>query len=95
MYLKDQKLFYDTDSPSMLIIPCLTFQHVMDWARDDTTAIAYDALVLTFGENQPDAAETLKLAKAECTAHELEDARALLEQFVKGVAGSVLAKRCP
>lgn len=92
MYLKDQKAYYDTDSPSMLIIPCLTLQQVMDWASNGTTSIAYDALVFTFGAKQVTAATILLHVKAECTAAEIENARDLLQTFVKGVAGSLLTK---
>lgn len=94
MYLAGQKSFYDTDSPSILIIPCLPFQQVMDWATEDTTAIPYDVVVLTFSDKGRRAAGTvLQMTPRQCTLRELEDARVLLEIFVKGVAGCLKTKK--
>ena len=59
VYLRDQGTYYDTDDPSILIIPLLTLQQVMDWATDATSAIEYDVMEVTFGNNSTDASANL------------------------------------
>ena len=93
VFLEKQGQYYDTDDPSILIIPLLTLQQVMDWATDDTTsAIEYDVMAVTFGEKSEEASAILTHALHECTPSEIELGRSLLETFVVGLAGSLKSK---
>jgi len=89
MYLKSQGEVYDTDNPSMLVIPLLPLKQVMDWAMEGHQE-PYDILTLTFGPRSRRAAKILETAPQECSDNEVEEARQLLETFVKGVAGSLV-----
>lgn len=88
VYLNRQETYYDTDDPSILIIPLLTLQQVMDWATDATSAIEYDVMAVTFGVNSSPASKSiLAFALQECTAGEIENGRSLLQTFLLGLAG--------
>jgi hypothetical protein len=92
VYLREQGTYYDTDDPSILMIPLLTLQQVMDWATDATSAVEYDVMAVTFGDNSTAASANLAFALQECTHTEIETGRSLLETFLVGLAGSVKAK---
>ena len=89
MYFKDQRIYYDTDKPSVLVIPLLPFEGIMDWGKEGNQT-PYDVLTITFGEKKIRAGKLLGMALGECSVREIDHARALLETFVKGVAGSLL-----
>jgi hypothetical protein len=89
MYLKDQGKLYDTESPSILVIPLLSLDQVMDWAKEGNQK-PYNILTLTFGPRARGASTILSYAPQECNQQEIEQARDLLETFVKGVAGSLV-----
>ena len=90
MHCLGQKLYFDSEDPSMLLIPCLPFDKVMNWASNKETATEYNCLVMTFGEKKRRAAETvLKRVPGECSKEGIHDARELLTKFIKGVAGSL------
>lgn len=66
----------------------MPFDKVVDWASSKETAIEYSCLVLTFGEKKRrDAQNVLQRVPGECSKQEIDDARALLTKFIKGVAG--------
>lgn len=90
VYCSSQKMYFDSEDPSMLLVPCLPFDKVMDWASNKDTPIDYDCLVLTFGEKKRRAAQNvLQMVPGECSKEEIDDARELLTRFIKGVAGSL------
>ena len=89
MYLKSQGEVYDTENPSILVIPLLPLEQVMDWAMEGHQE-PYDILTLTFGPRSRRAAKILETAPQECSDNEVEEARQLLETFVKGVTGSLV-----
>ena len=84
VYCSGQKVYFDSEDPSMLLVPCLPFDKVMDWASNKETAIDYDCLVLTFGEKKRSAAESvLQFVPGECSKEEIDAARDLLTKFIK------------
>lgn len=91
MYFKGQGTYYDTEHPSVLVIPLLSFQEIMDWGKEGHQT-PYDVLTITFGRKRIRAGKLLTLALDECSTEEIVQARGLLETFVKGVAGSLLNK---
>eukprot|EP00523_Entomoneis_sp_CCMP467_P023321 CAMPEP_0168831960 /NCGR_PEP_ID=MMETSP0727-20121128/2309_1 /TAXON_ID=265536 /ORGANISM="Amphiprora sp., Strain CCMP467" /LENGTH=461 /DNA_ID=CAMNT_0008885225 /DNA_START=21 /DNA_END=1406 /DNA_ORIENTATION=- len=91
MYFHQQETYYDTEHPSVLVIPLLSFKEIMDWGMQGHQT-SYDVLTITFGEKRKRAGQLLTLVLDECRLDEIEQARALLETFVRGVAGSLLNK---
>ena len=89
-YLKLQGEFFDTETPSILVIPILTLPQVKNWAQSAEVATEYDVLAVAFGKaSRLVHQEVLKYSPERCTAADIELARALLEAFVKGIAGSI------
>ena len=75
MYCSNQKVCFDSEDPSMLLIPLLPFEDVMAWASNRKTAVGYDCLVLTFEEKRRRAAQgVLTRVPAECSEEEIDDA---------------------
>ena len=53
MYCSDQKVYFDSEDPSMLLVPCLPFDKVMDWAIKGVADSLKDSDVLeSFTEKQ-------------------------------------------
>ena len=48
----DQGTYYDTDDPSILLIPLLDLQDVMNWATDEAHAIDYNVMAVTLAISQ-------------------------------------------
>lgn len=88
MYFKDQGVIYDTEDPSVLVIPLLRLDEIMGWSQEGNQA-PYNILTITFGTRIRRAGDALKCALQECTTEEIEHARELLEAFVKAVAASL------
>ena len=82
-YLKDQGSLYDGDDPTMLVIPLLSLDQILDWTRDNAHSIDYDALFIAMG---PLTTPILVNAPQECDDDEIELARSNLEHFIKGIA---------
>jgi hypothetical protein len=93
MYWKAQRNYFDTESPSVLVVPLLPMDQILDWATDEQHAVSYDVAVFTFGKMKRFVAcETLRNAKGICSLAEVARARENLATFVKGVAKHLLTK---
>ena len=86
-----QKQYYDAKPPSILLIPLLDLDRVLNWNGTDE----YDVMAITCGEAAEECQErTLKytervlLGASEADRVKLDDARKLLETFVKALASS-------
>lgn len=89
-YLKLQGSYFDTETPSILVIPILPLPEVKNWARSAEVATEYEVLAVAFGEGSRLVhQEVLKNSPKICTAADIEIARTLLDAFVKGIAGSI------
>ena len=93
MYLKLQGEHFDSDKPSVLIVPLLPLDQILNWATDDHHAVDYDAAVFTFGPRKETvASEILRLAKGICSPEEITTACQNVTHFMKGIAGHLLCK---
>ena len=90
LYCSAQKTYFDSEDPSMILVPCLSFDEVMNWASSEETATEYDCLAITFGAKRRRASKSvLSMVPGECSVHDIEEARKLLCTFIRGVAGCV------
>ena len=93
MYWKLQGEHFDSDDPSVLVVPLLPLDKIKEWARDETHALDYDVAVFTFGPRKVVVArETLVYAKGTCSPQEVALARENLTHFVKGIAAHLVSK---
>lgn len=95
LYLFMQGTYYDSNPPSMLIIPLLPMEDILGWNGTDE----YNVMAITFGEDAPfcqmntlTRAENLTGNAAQVRAF-VEQGRQVLEAFVKGLASSNLQHR--
>lgn len=90
LYLKDHGEYFDTETPSILVIPILPLEIVKNWASSAESATAYDMLAVAFGPRSTFVhQDVLQYAPQKCTPDDIRTARELLEAFVKGIAGSI------
>mmetsp|Transcript_8398 Transcript_8398/g.16234 ORF Transcript_8398/g.16234 Transcript_8398/m.16234 type:complete len:250 (-) Transcript_8398:646-1395(-) len=93
MYWKLQGEQFDSDNPSVLVVPLLALEEILDWATDQGHAIPYDVAIFTFGpRGRVVARETLQYAKGTCSAAERALARENLTTFVKGIASHLVTE---
>ena len=93
MYWKLQGEHFDSDDPSILVVPLLSMDQILSWTRSNDHAVEYDVAVFTFGERKDIvAAETLQYAKGTCSPSEIARARENLSKFVKGIASHLVYK---
>jgi hypothetical protein len=93
MYWKGQGENFDTEAPSVLVVPLLPMDQILNWAMDEQYAVSYDVAVFTFGEKKELVAqETLRYAKGICSNMEIALARENLATFVKGIASHLITK---
>lgn len=91
MYWKLQAKYFDSDTPSVLVVPLLPLEQILNWAKDHRHAVQYDVAVFTFSLNRRVVArETLPYAKGTCSIHEITLARENLTTFIKGIASHLV-----
>lgn len=93
MYWKLQGEHFDSDDPSVLVVPLLPLEQIMEWTMDAAHAFDYDVAVFTFGRRkQIVAGETLMFAKGTCSIAEVTLARDNLTHFVKAIAAHLVSE---
>mmetsp|Transcript_25633 Transcript_25633/g.70722 ORF Transcript_25633/g.70722 Transcript_25633/m.70722 type:complete len:421 (+) Transcript_25633:94-1356(+) len=91
MYWKLQGEHFDSDDPSVLVVPLLPLEQIKNWTMHATHAVDYDVAVFTFGPRKKVVArETLQMAKGTCSPTEVTLARENLTYFVKGIAAHLI-----
>ena len=93
MYWKLQGEHFDSDDPSVLVVPLLPLDQIRKWTTNETHAVDYDVAVFTFGPRKKVVAgETLLYAKGICSPPEIALARENLTYFVKGIAAHLVSE---
>lgn len=87
MYLEQQKEFFDSNPPRLIIIPILVVEKLLDWNGTDE----YDVMAITVGGplGKVCSKKILEAAPLVCDREDVETATELLRCFCKAIACSV------